>query len=325
MRRLQSLGPIVPGVRHSSITAACPVVSQLRDRWRGFRGSRHAAVAPRLRRPARRRHRRPYRSASMLASAHLVALALAAAARARAGVAWASGRGALDYICAGRAPSPCRRPADLDPEAAVRPRRPPGRKPPERSSTSPTPTTRCCSASAARSDPAYALAWMAARRWPHRFRVVVQEGELGLNPKVNQLVTLARHARHDILVISDSNTRVARGLPRRHRRAPRRSVGGPGDPPARRRRGERGTDARLGAIADNLHITGVITPRGRRRQAVARARTTSIGKSMAMRRADLDAAGRLRFGQGRARRGLRARARGRRACWASASCSAARS
>src|SRR5215510_8287124 len=58
------------------------------------------------------------------------------------------------------------------------------------------------------SDPAYPLAWMAARRWPQRFRVVVQEGEVGLNPKVNQLITLARHARHDLLVISDSNTRV---------------------------------------------------------------------------------------------------------------------
>jgi serine protein kinase len=51
---------------------------------------------------------------------------------------------------------------------------------------------------------------MSARGWPHRFRVVTQPGEPGLNPKVNQLVTLARHARHNILVVSDSNIRVQR-------------------------------------------------------------------------------------------------------------------
>ncbi len=43
-------------------------------------------------------------------------------------------------------------------------------------------------------DPAWKVARAAARRWPGRFRAVVQRGEPGLNPKVNQLVTLARAA-----------------------------------------------------------------------------------------------------------------------------------
>ena len=54
-------------------------------------------------------------------------------------------------------------------------------------------------------DPAYPVAREAARKWPQRMRVVLQRGEPGLNPKVNQLITLAAYASHDILVVSDSN------------------------------------------------------------------------------------------------------------------------
>jgi ceramide glucosyltransferase len=139
------------------------------------------------------------------------------------------------------------------------------------------------------SDPAYRLAWMAARRWPQRFRVVVQEGEVGLNPKVNQLITLARHARHDLLVISDSNTRVERDYLDEiaaHLADP--SVGLVTHPLAGD--GERETGARLGSIADNLHLTGAITP------AVVTAKLVCgkdyvVGKSMAMWRADIEALG----------------------------------
>ncbi len=60
-------------------------------------------------------------------------------------------------------------------------------------------------------DAAYPVALAAARRSPGRFRVAVQQGEPGLNPKVNQLATLARAARHDVLVVSDSNVRVHPG------------------------------------------------------------------------------------------------------------------
>jgi ceramide glucosyltransferase len=138
-------------------------------------------------------------------------------------------------------------------------------------------------------DPAYPLAWMAERRWPHRFRVVLQEGEVGLNPKVNQLVTLARLARHDLLVISDSNTRVGRDyLDEIAAHLDDSTVGLVTHPLAGDGEDQRG--ARLGAAADNLHLTGAITP------AVVTAKLVCgkdyvVGKSMAMRRADVDALG----------------------------------
>lgn len=59
-------------------------------------------------------------------------------------------------------------------------------------------------------DPAFELAQMCSRRWPH-MRTVLREGEPGCNPKVNQLCTLARYASHPILLISDSGIRPARG------------------------------------------------------------------------------------------------------------------
>jgi ceramide glucosyltransferase len=60
-------------------------------------------------------------------------------------------------------------------------------------------------------DAAYPVAQAAVARWPHRVRLVVQQGEPGLNPKVNQLITLAAAARNELLLISDSNTRVEPG------------------------------------------------------------------------------------------------------------------
>jgi ceramide glucosyltransferase len=138
-------------------------------------------------------------------------------------------------------------------------------------------------------DAAYPLAWMCARRWPHRFQVVLQQGEPGLNPKVNQLVTLARHARHALLVVSDSNIRVQRDYLddiAAHLEDP--SVGLVTHPLVGD--GEAESDARLGAIADNLHLTGVITPGVVAAKLLAH-KDYVIGKSMAIRRADLEALG----------------------------------
>ena len=44
-----------------------------------------------------------------------------------------------------------------------------------------------------------------------RSRLIVDAREVGLNPKVNNLARLLRHARHEVIWISDSNTRVAPG------------------------------------------------------------------------------------------------------------------
>ncbi len=136
-----------------------------------------------------------------------------------------------------------------------------------------------------RSDPAHRLAESAAARWPGRIRVVLQEGSPGLNPKVNQLVTLARHARHDILVISDSNVLVERdyldGIAA-HLEDP--GVGLVTHPVAGV--GERS----LGALLDNLHLSAGIGA-GTVAAKCATGKDLVVGKSMAMRRRDVEALG----------------------------------
>jgi ceramide glucosyltransferase len=138
-------------------------------------------------------------------------------------------------------------------------------------------------------DPAFPVAQGVARRWPRRFRVIVQQGEPGLNPKVNQLITLARAARHGLLVISDSNTRVpAQYLDEiaAHLADPR--VGLVTHPLSGR--GEDAGRARLGSMLDNLHLTGAITP-GFAGAKYLCGKDYVVGKSMALRRADLEALG----------------------------------
>ena len=106
---------------------------------------------------------------------------------------------------------------------------------------------------------------------------------------MNQLITLARHARHDLLVISDSNTRVPRHYLddiAAHFEDP--TVGLVTHPLAGD--GETEKDAHLGAAADNLHLTGVITP-GVVAAKLLAGKDYVIGKSMAMRTADLTALG----------------------------------
>jgi ceramide glucosyltransferase len=130
-------------------------------------------------------------------------------------------------------------------------------------------------------DPAWAMAREAVRAWPGRFRIVLQQGEPGVNPKVNQLLTLGRAARHDLLVISDSNVRVGPGyLSEIAALLEDGSVGlvthpivGVGE-------------SRLGSVMDALHLAGSIAP-----GVVAAKRLAGqdlvVGKSMALRRSDL--------------------------------------
>jgi ceramide glucosyltransferase len=134
-------------------------------------------------------------------------------------------------------------------------------------------------------DPAYAVARAAVARWPQVMRLVVQEGEPGLNPKVNQLVTLADAARHDLWVISDSNVRVAPGyLDEIAEGFSDPEVGCVTHPIAGL--GER----TLGSLLDNLHLAssaaaGVIAAKRLADKDIV------VGKSMALRREDVEALG----------------------------------
>lgn len=130
-------------------------------------------------------------------------------------------------------------------------------------------------------DPAFAVARAAARRWPDRMRLVLQRHEPGRNPKVNQLVGLARAALHPLLVVSDSNVRVGpdylAGIAAAMRDP---SVGLVTHPVCGA--GERG----LGSVFENLHLAGSVAP------AIVAChrlfhREIVVGKSMAMWRADV--------------------------------------
>jgi ceramide glucosyltransferase len=136
-----------------------------------------------------------------------------------------------------------------------------------------------------RRDAAWPVAAAAVARWPGRFRLVHQRGEPGLNPKVNQLVGMVRAARHDLLVVSDSNVRVEPGYLRGiawHLGDDK--VGLVTHPVAGD--GERS----LGALFENLHLTCSVAPAAVAAQRLA-GRDVVVGKSMALRRRDLEALG----------------------------------
>ncbi|HZY05981.1 MAG TPA: glycosyltransferase [Anaeromyxobacteraceae bacterium] len=98
---------------------------------------------------------------------------------------------------------------------------------------------------------------------------------------MNQLITLAREARHDLLVVSDSNVRVAPGY-----------LAGIA---AHLERPEAGlvthlaagvSERRPGSLFENLHLAGSIAPGVAAARHLA-GRDLVIGKSMALRRRDL--------------------------------------
>lgn len=127
-------------------------------------------------------------------------------------------------------------------------------------------------------DAAYPVAVSAAQRWPRVFRVVLQHGEPGLNPKVNQLVTLERAARFELLFISDSNAKVAPGaLAELAALFENPAVGCVTSPI-----GGVGHQT-LGALLDNLHLASTIGPGMVAAKAFA-GKSIVVGKSMALRR-----------------------------------------
>jgi ceramide glucosyltransferase len=136
-----------------------------------------------------------------------------------------------------------------------------------------------------RADPAWSLAEEAEARWPGRFRAVLQRGEAGLNPKVNQLIGLAAAARHGVLLVSDSNVRAPAGYLRDvagHLSDPgvglvTHPVAGVGE-------------ESLGAALDNLHSAASVGPATIAAKWLS-GRDVVVGKSMAFRRADLERLG----------------------------------
>lgn len=135
------------------------------------------------------------------------------------------------------------------------------------------------------SDPAWPVALAAQRRWPGLVRVALQRGAPGLNPKVNQLITLAGAARGEVLVVSDSNVRVRRGYLRGIAAAfDDQRVGLVTHPVAGA--GERSA----GALLDNVLMCGSVAPGIVAAKCVAGSDVV-VGKSMALRRTDLRALG----------------------------------
>jgi ceramide glucosyltransferase len=133
-------------------------------------------------------------------------------------------------------------------------------------------------------DPAFPIALSLMRRHPERVRLAIQRGEPGYNPKVNQLITLAAVARHDVLVVSDSNTRTSRSYLRDIAAHLEDDVGIVTHVVAGS--GER----TLGAAMDNLHLSTTIGPGVLAAKAIAR-KDVVVGKSMALRMSDLRALG----------------------------------
>jgi ceramide glucosyltransferase len=134
-------------------------------------------------------------------------------------------------------------------------------------------------------DTAYPIARACARAHPHRVRLVLQRGEPGLNPKVNQLITLSRAARYEILAVSDSNVRVPPQYLEdisAHFEDPdvacvTHPVAGAGHQSA-------------GSLLDNLHLASGIGA-GQIAAKCVSGKDLVVGKSMAMRASDLEALG----------------------------------
>lgn len=134
-------------------------------------------------------------------------------------------------------------------------------------------------------DAAYPVACAVAARAPDRARIVLQRGEPGYNPKVNQLITLAAEAKHDLLIINDSNIRVRPGYVRELAALMQQ----PGIGLATNLFVGVGEEA-IGSHLDNSYIAGHIAP-GIVAGKVYLRQDLVVGKSMAVRKSHLGLVG----------------------------------
>jgi ceramide glucosyltransferase len=137
-------------------------------------------------------------------------------------------------------------------------------------------------------DPAYKVAKKVRDRHPDRdITLVVEKCNLGLNPKINNLIPAYRKARHPYVLISDSNVMVKSGYLReiaRHTQDP--SVGLVSNP-------IRGVGSRnLGALFENLHLNSFIIGSVSFLDRFL-GMPCVVGKSMLMKKTELEALGGL--------------------------------
>ena len=137
-------------------------------------------------------------------------------------------------------------------------------------------------------DPAYKVAKKIQDKYPDRdISLVVEKCHAGLNPKVNNLIPAYRNARHPYVLISDSNVMVDKNyLQEIVRHTADSSVGLVSDV-------IRGVGGRsLGAQLENLHLNSFIIGSVSFLDRVL-GMPCVIGKSMLMKKTDLEALGGL--------------------------------
>ena len=139
-----------------------------------------------------------------------------------------------------------------------------------------------------RNDPAFKVAWKIKLKYPARdITIVVRRCEEGLNPKVNNLIPAYANARHEHILISDSNVSV-------HKDYLRRTMAGMNEPGAGLVTNlVEGTGARsLGSVFENLHLNSFIMGSVCFLDKFMRMPCV-VGKSMLMKKRDIEAIGGL--------------------------------